>query len=199
MELMFMRHGRTKGNEERRYVGRTDEGILPEETDVLAIIRERLNAGEDAFLPELLFVSPMLRTRQTAQIVFPEMEQILVEDLREADFGSFEYKTYEDIKDDPAYQAYIDSGGRTPFPGAEDGDAFRRRCCDAFSSCLRNAKEQDAQRIAFVIHGGTVMAVLERFAKEGGYYEWHMENGEAYLAEYEEDTGRIRVRKKVFR
>ena len=34
-----------------------------------------------------LFVSPMLRCRQTAELLFPGQEQVVIDKLREMDFG----------------------------------------------------------------------------------------------------------------
>ena len=42
----LIRHGRTKGNEERRYVGRTDEGLSPAGRQELCEIRECLDGAE---------------------------------------------------------------------------------------------------------------------------------------------------------
>ena len=66
MRLYFIRHGQTLGNREHRYVGRTDEGILEME-------KERLRKKAPYF-PEMdmVFVSPYLRCRQTAEILFSE-------------------------------------------------------------------------------------------------------------------------------
>ena len=65
MELLLIRHSITAGNLARRYVGRTDEGLCPE--------GERLARESAAGLPEpeLVYSSPMLRCRQTAELLFP--------------------------------------------------------------------------------------------------------------------------------
>ncbi len=69
--------------------------------------------------------------------------QILVDpDLRECDFGQWENRSYRDLKDDPAYQAWIDSQGTLPFPGGEDPEAFRKRCCAAFERCIARCRRE---------------------------------------------------------
>ena len=45
-QIDLIRHGRTKGNEERRYVGRTDEGLSPAGRLELCKIREYLDGAE---------------------------------------------------------------------------------------------------------------------------------------------------------
>lgn len=49
----------------------------------------------------------MLRCRQTAALLFPGVEQRQVPQLRECAFGRFEEKTWEELKDDPLYRAWM--------------------------------------------------------------------------------------------
>ena len=70
-----------------------------------------------------VFVSPMLRCRQTAEILFPQIPQIEIDPWREMDFGEFEGKNYAQLNGDLRYQAWIDSGGTLAFPGGESREA----------------------------------------------------------------------------
>ena len=64
MEILFIRHGKTRGNLERRYVGRTDEPLLAEE-------EKRLESSEyRRFCPDVIYTSALLRCRQTAALLF---------------------------------------------------------------------------------------------------------------------------------
>lgn len=69
MELLLLRHSITPGNLKRQYIGSTDQPLAPEGE---ALARKR--RGE---MPEIggLWVSPMLRCRQTAALLFPGVEQ----------------------------------------------------------------------------------------------------------------------------
>lgn len=177
MRLYFIRHGATQGNREHRYVGRTDEGILETE-------KERLRK-KIPYFPEMdmVFVSPYLRCRQTAEILFSnKCKTKITEDFREMDFGAFEYRNYQELTGNPDYQKFIDSGGMTGFPGGEDLRAFKERCCNAFLACIRKAWENHWNQVGFVVHGGTIMAILEAFSypsKE--YYEYQVGNGCGYV------------------
>ena len=111
MKLYFIRHGVTQGNLERRYVGRTDEGILEEEKEGLRQKGQALPKMDQAF------VSPYLRCRQTAELLFGKNQTEIIEDFREMDFGVFEYKNYQELSGNPDYQKFIDSGGTLGFPG----------------------------------------------------------------------------------
>ncbi|EOS23085.1 hypothetical protein C806_03188 [Lachnospiraceae bacterium 3-1] len=202
MRLYVIRHGATQGNRERRYVGRTDEEILESE-------KERLRQKIPYFPQmDMVFVSPYLRCRQTAEILFfhrleegffdsqrgklPELEMVsnpnveIVEDLREMDFGAFEYRNYQELAGNSDYQAFIDNGGTTGFPGGEDLGVFKERCCQAFLACIRKASENRWQQIGFVVHGGTIMAVLEAFSDPPkDYYDCQVGNGCGYIIDLE--------------
>lgn len=170
MELSFIRHGRTPGNAEKRYIGRTDEALIPE---TRAELLERAARGEYG-RPMILFVSPMRRCIETARIIFPDMEQHVIEEFRECDFGKFEGKNYLELTDDPEYQAWIDSGGTMAFPGGESMAQMSERAMRGFYKAMDMADGMDA---AFVVHGGTIMAILSQIAG-GDFYDYQIDNGE---------------------
>ena len=221
--LVFVRHGKTKGNLEGRYVGRTDEPLLAESVERLKEIScsERcVIVKGDCTLPraelslleaerefprtelgfprtkrgfpriELVVSSPMLRCRQTAEILYPETPLWVQEGLEEMDFGDFEYHNYRELAHNPEYQAYIDSGGQRTFPHGEPLEVFRRRCCKAFLKAMEEAGKRNAQSVAFVVHGGTIMAILEAFGEpQRPYFDWQVKNAESIAGTYRE--GRI--------
>lgn len=69
MKLWLIRHGMTEGNREHRYVGTTDEGLLPEEKE-----RLKTKAAELDLHPAIVFVSPARRCRETAACLFPGLQ-----------------------------------------------------------------------------------------------------------------------------
>ena len=52
------------------------------------------------------------------------------------DFGQFEGKNYEELKDNPDYQKWIDSNGTLPFPGGESREQFIRRSMEGFDRMM---------------------------------------------------------------
>ena len=166
----------TKGNEEKRFIGTTDEPLSEYGRKML----------EKTQYPQVerLFASPMLRTRQTAQIIYPDMKPILVDEFRECDFGNFENKNYEQLDGNEEYQAWIDSGGEMRFPGGELPSAFRERVNSAFYSVYKWAKDEYLKNIAIVAHGGTIMSILSEWGSEKrGFYDLMPENGECLMLE----------------
>lgn len=202
MRIYLIRHGMTEGNREHRYVGSTDEGLLE---DAKEFLREK-HSKEWSFLREVnwVCVSPMLRCIQTAELLFPDRKFRSVSDFRECDFGRFEYKNYEELNGDADYQRFIDTMGRSGFPGGESKESFQKRCVMGFSrlmdeiwnermvdkewqgqelSGVINRKMQD-RSLALVVHGGTIMAILEALAvPHRDYYDWQIGTGEGFVAE----------------
>lgn len=169
-QLIFIRHGSTAGNLEKRYIGRTDEPLC--ELGVRQI--EALKA--ENFHGDFLFCSPMLRTRQTASILFPQQSVTFVEDFRETDFGIFEGKTAAELSDSSEYRKWLDSFCLEPIPQGESVAAFKARCCSAFERILQTLPDNSCS--VFVVHGGVIMAILERFAEpKRDFYDYHIGNG----------------------
>lgn len=74
---------------------------------------------------DALTVSPMLRCRQTAERIWPSMPFETEPLMRELDFGEYERKTYEELKNKPVYQAWLDSGGAGHSLEEKTGKIFR--------------------------------------------------------------------------
>lgn len=183
-EILFIRHGSTAGNLEKRYIGRTDEPLCD------AGIQQIHALKEQALRADTLFLSPALRTRQTAEILFPHMEGTQIPDLWETDFGQFEGKTYEELSDSPAYQAWVDSGCTGKIPGGESVAEFKARCIAAFQKLTDTIPA--GSTAAFVIHGGCIMAILEAYAlPKKAFYDYHISNGSFIRCGWEDGVLRV--------
>ena len=185
MTINLIRHGKTKGNLTKKYIGATDESLCAEGR---AELEARIYPACDTVI-----ASPMLRCTQTADIIYPGIKRLIYGELRECDFGRFEGKNHSELDGDPEYQSWIDKGGLAPFPGGEDSDSFRERSVRGF---LRAFEENSGcESLSFVVHGGTIMSVLERLAvphKE--FYEYMTENAHGYIISFDGKTAVIKDR-----
>lgn len=177
LKLLLIRHGETYGNKMKRYIGKkTDEPLLEESKEGL----KKLNYP----VPDLVYVSPMLRCTQTAGILFPGKPLNIIDELEECDFGEFENKNYLELNGNKNYQAWIDSGGTLPFPGGESREEFQKRNIRGFQKVMGNCMRRGAQSAALVVHGGTIMNIMEEYAEESRpFYDWHVKNGKGYEVE----------------
>ena len=163
MELILLRHGAAPGNLLHQYLGRTDEPLAEEGIRQAKALEGLLPR------PELLFVSPMKRCTMTAALIWPEAEQQIVPDLREADFGRFEGKTWDELKMDPDYRAWID--GAADCPGGERRNAVSARIRGAGAKCIAQALAVNCRTAAITAHGGTIMELLAQ-SLGGNLYDW---------------------------
>lgn len=175
IELSFIRHGKTQGNLLRQYVGRSDQPLSQEGLSELFVLKSRYPAVQS------VFSSPMRRCRETAGMLYPGFESNLIEDFREMDFGDFECMTHEEII---ALSGNADWGmdeSRMQFPGGEDLDIFKKRCYDGFKTLIQTCLLENLKSAAVVIHGGVIMALMDRYCNENRmYYAWMCNNGCGY-------------------
>lgn len=190
MKIYLIRHSMTKGNLEKRYIGTTDEPLCEEGVRLLK------NRCKNQSYPQAdrIVVSPMERCIQSAALIYPKRQMTVIKELSECDFGRFENKNYEELKEDPEYQKWIDSGGLLPFPGGESREEFLKRSLEGFEKALSMCKETD-QTVGFIIHGGTIMSIMEKYAiPKGSYYDFQIGNGEGYELDLPDDiAGGFRV------
>ena len=190
MELYWIRHGMTKGNAERRYVGgRTDERLAEAGKKE---IERRVAVG---LYPQAdtVFVSPMKRCRETAAIIYPDAVWTTVEGFRECDFGLFENKNEEELKGLAFYEDWIHADEGAAFPGGESPALFTERCVKALQELAGSGKIGD--RAAFVVHGGVIMSILSTLdEKQKGFYGYYAENGWGYRCRMTWENGKMVIR-----
>lgn len=177
VDLFLFRHGYTRYNQEKRYQGRTD---LPLTVDEM----ERITPFQFEWrIPETVYVSPALRARQTADLLFPGMPKVVVPGFREMDFGVFEGRSAEEMAEDPQYRSWVDSLCEDPVPGGESLQEFISRVAQQFESLAARVMEEGRDRLLIVAHGGTQMAVMSRFGRtKRPYWSWQSAPGDALRA-----------------
>ena len=177
MLIVLLRHGETAYNAQRRYQGKSDIPLSARGT-------ARLRAAD--FAPDVVVVTALCRTAQTAAAVFPGARQAVEDDLREMDFGDFEGKTYGELKDDPAYRAWLASGGEAACPNGEGKAAFCARVCRAFERLVDEALARGAERLVIVAHGGVIGGLMYRwFPGMPHRFVWTPDPGHGYQITFE--------------
>lgn len=185
IELVLLRHGATPANEQRCYLGKTEESLSKNGICELQRGKERGSYPKT----DILFCSPMKRCLETAEILYPMKQPVLIPEWSEMDFGEFEGKNYIELQKNRNYQAWIDSNGTLPFPGGESREEFVERCKRGFYRMTDYVQEffgaygmknqNQMVTIGTVVHGGTIMAVLSTFYG-GSYYDYQVANGQGY-------------------
>ncbi len=172
MNIILIRHGKTQGNALGKLIGVTDEELSPDGIDEILSVK----------YPEadIVFSSPLKRCRQTAELIYGK-PPLIEEGLREMNFGIFENKSHEELKEEPHYIKWLETNCESEIPQGETKREFTDRCAAAFKKALENL---DCNNAAFVVHGGTVMAVLSALTG-GDFHSFLLKNGQGYVCEYD--------------
>ena len=171
MKVILIRHGKTAANEQHLYCGSTDLSLSPGGREELGKLHYEVGSVRFA-------TSGMKRTEETLKLLFGERPHEILPGFREVDFGIFEMGSYQQLKDDPAYQAWItgDNEKNVP-PGGESGETMTKRVLTAWK-----AVEETGEDWVIVTHGGVIAAILQALFPEEGKtrYQWQSAPGRGY-------------------
>ena len=68
--------------------------------------------------------------------------------------------------------------------GGESREEFKRRNVTGFQKAVNGCLRNGISLAALVVHGGTIMNVMEEYADEDrSFYDWHVQNGKGYEVE----------------
>ena len=113
MKVTLIRHSTTYGNSLKRYVGcRTDEPLSNEGKALADSYRPHYETSEKF----VLFSSPMKRCIETCSIIFPDTTPIIVDDLKEMNFGIFENLNFQELSDNSQYREWVENNCLSPVP-----------------------------------------------------------------------------------
>ena len=177
MTICLIRHGMTEANQKRLYCGATDAPLCDEGRRGLAALKKTV------FYPtaDMFVTSGLLRTNETLMILYDRAADCVFAELREMDFGDFEMKSHEELKDLPEYRQWIGDIDHLACPGGESKAAFNARVIAGFGKLLI----LNAGSVAAVCHGGAIAAVMEYvFPGQKNYYEWLPSYGRGYAFDY---------------
>jgi alpha-ribazole phosphatase len=184
MQLILLRHAATRGNLEHRFIGVTDAPIAPE---------SRASALQTApTLPpvEHIYLSPLLRCRQTADLVWSGISSTVISELRETDFGPFEGKNHEELQNAPLYHTWLQNPLEVPL--AESFEACGIRASRALAELISDATKRGFHKVGVVSHGGTLMAMLSLHGiPREDYYSRIMPNCAGFALTVEENPLRL--------
>src|SRR5579863_572987 len=156
---ILMRHGETAWNRQGRVMGRhpvelTDHGRM----QVAATARFAASIK-----PDLIVTSPLVRARQSAEIVAAGLGGIeIIEEpgIAEVLYGRWEGMHYHELIDDPHYITYRKSPIEHPTPGGETIPEVQAR---GVAAVMRTMEANSGRRVLFVSHGDIVRTVLCHF------------------------------------
>ena len=184
MTIHILRHGKTLANEKKLYCGYTDLSLSENGKSELVALK-----SQDIYPPgaDIFFTSGLARANQTMDILYGQGgSKITVPALAEFNFGQFEMKSYEDLKHQADYQAWItDETGDVLCPGGESKTQVQKRVLEGYTQVINTMQQARHSSAIVVCHGGTIVFVMEHlFPNTKNFYEWQPQPGRGYSIYY---------------
>jgi len=193
--IHFIRHGITVGNANRWFYGWADVPLLPEGVECLQQLRDAdlyPDAGDADF-----YTSGMVRTEQTLQTIYGDVPHRTIEAMKEMNFGDWECKTWEELKDIPRIMDLLGNmNGTEEYPGGESPFGFRQRVLGGLSQLrgyhrLKELSHRHSGKDAvsvMVCHGGVISGCMNHMfpSEESTFWSWLPEPGHGYTVYFEE-------------
>lgn len=175
--VYLFRHGLTKGNLNAQYIGHTDYPLTTDSIQSLKNIKAKHHYPK----VDAVFVSPLKRAMQSADIMFDKNNKIVIDNFIEYNFGEFEECTAEDLKDNDDFKAWLHGDIYSKPPFGESNAEFVQRICDAFEKVIDGCIKSGVEKIAIVSHAGVLMTILSCYGlPEAPMAHWQMDAGYGY-------------------
>ena len=177
MKLTLIRHGITYGNKYGLYYGATDLPLLEEG---IAELRERKLSYIYPTAPKY-YTSPLQRTQQTLREVYGDVPFTAVDGFREMNFGEFEMRTVEDLRQDAAFMEWSRHSDTARCPGGDSFADVQNRALEAVAPIL--AAGEDA---VCVIHGGVIACLMFHWFPGKAFDDWMLHPGTGWYITVED-------------
>ncbi len=174
--IHLIRHGLTQSNIEGRLAGHTDSPLTEEGRAALYELAPKY----EKIHPVAVFSSPLSRSVETARILFPQHNPVVMDGFKEYYFGAWENRRVEevvDVSEEVQWDAFLN--GSMKIPEAESPKQFLTRITAAFDGVIQGMMKSGVTETAIVTHGGVIMTLMSLYAypKAESPLDWNVDNG----------------------
>ena len=175
--INFIRHGAIDETLSGKYIGTTDVPLSEKgRLDLKKLDYEYRYPGT-----QVVFTSPLKRCTETCKILYPELNPLSITALSECNFGEWEGKTAEELKNDSDFEKWLAGDNSVKPPRGESNADFTRRICRMFESIVEGHMKTGTTESVIVTHGGVIMTLLAVYGlPQAKPFEWTMDNGFGY-------------------
>ncbi|QFG01081.1 histidine phosphatase family protein [Psychrobacillus glaciei] len=169
--ITLIRHLPTNGNREKKYIGWTDESII-------SGIKTKKTSTEI----NQVTGSDLVRCKQTAEQLFHGIPYVANANFRECSFGDWEEKTYNELKEDTFYKAWLENPREVAPPNGESLANMEERVLKGFYDVV-----EKFELPVIVTHGGPTRFLLTKFADvEKSFWNWDVPHGCMYKLQWKD-------------
>ncbi len=159
--LSVIRHGLTEANDNGIYLGsRTDYSLSRKG------MAQLIDKMDEFDYPKVqrVYSSPMKRCTETADIIFPDRELRIVDNMTELDFGEFDGKSVSELIDREDYKNWLKGGSPdVRAPGGESTQELLVRLYKGLHEIIMDMMEEELTHCALVTHSGIVTNLMSAF------------------------------------
>ena len=175
--IHFIRHGAIDETLAGKYIGTTNVSL----SDKGKMALRKLDFENKYPGTQVVFSSPLKRCTETCNILYPDMKPLIIPNLSECDFGEWENKTAEELKNIPDFEKWLAGDTSVKPPKGESNADFTRRICLTFESIVEGLIKTGTMQSVIVTHGGVIMTLLAVYGlPQAKPFEWAMDNGYGY-------------------
>lgn len=175
--IHFIRHGEIAETQNGAYIGVTDVSLSEKGRAELVELDKNYRYP---YAP-VLFSSPLKRCIETCEIIYPNSTPITVDELSEINFGRWEGKTAEELKDDVLFNKWLSGDTSVKPPQGESSADFTRRVCLMFQKIVDGLVSTGHTEAVIVTHGGVIMTLMAVYGlPQAKPFEWVCESGCGY-------------------
>ena len=185
-KIILIRHGQTDGNAKKQYCGMLDLGL--NQNGRLQVEKLGCRLKKDSI--QMIYSSDRKRALESARIIFKGRRINKIAGLREINFGIFEGKNHQEIRETNAdiYDRWLIDPYNTAVPESENLPDFQERVTRALEKIiLANANKT----VAIVCHGGTISIVLSRINGSKNFWELIPGSASLNIIEYVNSKAKI--------
>ncbi len=160
MELIIVRHGQTEANRKGAFQGWIDLSLSEHGLKQIEWLRDELKGQEF----DQIYVSPLKRTLQTAQIIREGLknppELVKIDALKEMNFGKWDGLCSDEIeKKYPAdYKKWLNDWQTMVIPDGESAEKMFKRVVEWIDELLKKSDPND--KVMIVSHQGVILQII---------------------------------------
>ena len=175
--IHMIRHGAISQTLKGRYIGTTDVPLSEKGRNAL----RELDAQQDYPYAKVVFTSPLKRCTETARILYPALEPLVIDHLSECNFGEWENKSADDLRGDEDFAKWLAGDNNVKPPRGESNADFTRRICRMFESIVDGLIRTGTTDSVIITHGGVIMTLLAVYGfPQAKPFDWLCDNGYGY-------------------
>lgn len=158
--ISLIRHGLTEANNTGMYIGcNTDLPLSPEGKEAILFKMDEFEYPK----VERVYTSPLLRCTQTCDILFPDRQVVVMDELKELNLGDFDGKTVDELIDRKDYKDWLKGGINNSAPNGETILELVVRSYNALTKIIVNMMDEEFSHCAIVTHSGIITNMLTCF------------------------------------